>query len=189
MNNKIDLVIDIANKANQYMNANNLVIPILDNFTIVDKKENENETYFVALYNNYLEQFYKNNPLEESETIDDRINSIYQSIKDNIANNELYDDNKIMVYYKDYNNKEFNFKLYVQDVLSGTKDDIKLFRQLNGYFINPLTNDFYQLSISSGPYDTKRYKLLKDINELDKDELVMILEKALNVVMDNIHFE
>ncbi len=190
MNDKIDIILDIANKANQELEEGNLIIPILDGFEIVaQSKENENN-FFVAKNQNTLEQFFNDGILKDDETFEDHIKVVNNSIEDTIANNELYKNKKCMLYFKAYQKENIPFKIYLQDILLGTMDKLNFVRQITAYFINDKTNEFCQLSIASGPYAVnERFKLLENVQDLDNDEIIKTLDKALTVVMDNIHYE
>ena len=179
MNDKMNIILDIADKANQIINNNALIIPILDNFEIVDQKQDANNNYFVAKYKNTLEQFIVDGVLKEDETYDEHIKKVNESIKDNVIDNELYENKNFLIYYKTNQTSDFQFKLYLQDI-----------RQLTAYFMNDKTNEFCQLSLATGPFPVnERFKLLDNIKDLDNDEVINILEKSLNVIMNNIHYE
>ena len=190
MNDKMNIILDIADKANKIINNDALIIPILNNFEIVDQKEDANNNYFVAKYKNTLEQFIVDGVLKEAETYDEHIKKVNESIKDNVIDNELYENKNFLIYYKAHQTPDFQFKLYLQDILVGTKENLNFIRQLTAYFMNDKTNEFCQLSLATGPFPVnERFKLLDNIKDLDNDEVISILEKSLNVIMNNIHYE
>lgn len=189
MNNKIDNVLNIAMRANSSITKSNLIIPILDNFEIIHQESNTNNQSFVAKYKNVLEQFIVDGKLDENETFEDYIKKVKNSIEDEVSSNELYENKNYLIYYKTYDTPDFQFKIYLQDILSGTKENINFARQIIAYFINS-SNEFCQISLASGPYNVNNQKeLLDNIQDLDNDEIIKNLDKSLKVIMDNIHYE
>ena len=92
MNDKINSVIQAAKKANELELKKDLIIPILDNFNII----NESDNSFAAKYNNYLEQFISDGLLQDGETFEDRIKKVIQSIKETNSTNELYKSHYVL---------------------------------------------------------------------------------------------
>lgn len=190
MNNKLDIILDIAEEANRTLTKKDLIIPILDNFEILEQNKDLSSSFFVAKYHNNIEQFYVDGVLDENESLEDHIKKVNNSIEDNVSNNNLYQDKNYMIYFKAYQTSEFTFKIYLQDILTGTSDKLNFIRQITAYFINDQTNEFCQLSLASGPYEVnEQYKLLDNIQDLDKDIIIKNLDKSLTVIMDNIHYE
>lgn len=188
MNDNTDLIIKAAAEANEKENKSNLIIPILDGFEIIDSSTTNNN--FVARYNNYLEQFLCDGVLNDEETLDDHIKKVNKAIKDSVDENPLYENHNYIMYYRSYKTKNFEFKIYAQDILMGTKENLEFVRQLNSYFINPFTNEFFQLSLAVGPYEAnKEYYLLEKVNDFDNDRLISLLNDAINLIMDNINYE
>jgi hypothetical protein len=67
--------------------------------------------------------------------------------------------------------------------------DLFFVRQVNGYFVNPVSEDFCQVSMSAGRYKvSEQYKLLKDIEDLEKDEITTALYNSLKIILDNITY-
>ena len=193
MNKKEQLALEMAKKANTIQNVDRLLIPILEGFKIVkqDIFSKDSNSFFVAMKNNTIEQFQTDGELNENESFEQRIDKVIKDIKDSVKNNELYKgNNDYIVYYKNYDNNFFDFKIYVQDILVGSKDDLKFIRQMNAFFVEGIGNEFCQLSLAAGQYKVSdKYKLLKDIKEYSKDEIIKGLEQGLKVVLDNIIYK
>ena len=188
MNDDINLVMKAAAEANERENKSNLIIPILNGFEIINSSTTNNN--FVARYNNYLEQFLCDGELNDEETLDDHIKKVNQAIKESVMGNPLYENHNYIMYYRSYKTQNFEFKIYAQDILMGTKDNLEFVRQLNSYFVNPFTNEFFQLSLAIGPYAAnKEYFLLEKVNDFDNDRLISLLNDAINLIMDNINYE
>ncbi len=190
MNKKEKKALQIASKANTIENVNRLLIPILEGFQIVkqDIFSKDSNQFFVAVKNNTIEQFQTDGMLDEKESFEQRVEKVIKQMKDSVKGNELYDGYKdFIVYYKNYDNNFFDFKIYIQDILVGTKEDLKFIRQINAFFVEGIGNEFCHLSMAAGQYKVSdKFKLLKDIKEYNKDEIIKGLEDGLKVVLDNI---
>jgi len=187
---QIENVIEMANTANKSMDSKKIFIPILDGFEVVENKKDENRTLIVAVKNNTIEQYVTDGLMLPGETLDSRIEIVKEELKKNIPNKELYENfDNYITYYEDYNNSEFYFKIYAQDILAGTEDNLLCSKQLNGYFINPDRNEFCQISVAAGPYRVdNEHKLIQDIENLEEDTTIKGLTKAIELIMDNITY-
>ena len=189
---KEETAIRLAKKMNTLINFNLLSVPVLDDFVLVQKNltDRNNSVIFVAIKNNTIEQFLGDGALEPKESFDSRIEKVINQMKEQVKDNPLYEGNdEYLVYYKNYDNDYFDFRIYVQDVLTGTKDSLRFVRQMSAFFVEPQGNEFYQISMAAGQYvKSNKFKLLKDIKDYEKDDINKGLEKALKVIMDNIKY-
>ena len=189
----MDKALEIAKNMNTILNYQSLLIPILDGFTVIEKNltDPNHKIIFVAVKNNTLEQFIGDGILGEQESVDDRIEKVVKDIKKEVGTNKLYDgNNEYLCYYKNYDNANFDYKIYVQDILSGSEDDLRFARQLSAFFVEPIGNEFYQISVAAGSYAVnKGYKLLKDLKNYEEDEIIKGLEANLKIIMDNIVYK
>jgi len=191
MNNEnIEKLLNVADQASKAENSREVFVPILDDFEVVENKKDSNRTILVAVKNNTLEQYITDGFLLPGETLDTRIEKVKEDLKKNIPNKELYDNfDNYITYYEDYNNYTFYFKVYAQDILAGTEEKLLCTKQLTGYFVNPERNEFCQISVAAGPYVVdNQHKLLQDIDNLETDETIIGLTKALELIMDNITY-
>ncbi len=190
--NKEDKAIKIAKNMNTLINFNLLAVPVLDDFIVVKRNltNPNNNIIFVAVKNNTIEQFLGDGILGKDESFEGHIAGVINEINEQVKDNPLYEGNdEYMVYYKNYENEHFDFKIYIQDVLTGTKDRIKFIRQMSAFFVEPKGNEFYQICMAAGQYvKSNKFKLLKDIKDYEKDEINIGLEKALTVIMDNLTY-
>ena len=185
----MDNALEIAKNMNTLSHLESILVPILDGFT----EEQQNLTdpnhriVFTAIKNNTMELLAADGVLEGNETFGEHINKLVRQINEEVKENELYeDDRKYLVYYKDYSSL-FDFKIYIQDILTGSKENLMFIRQMSAYFVEPQTKEFYQISMSAGSYAVnKGYKLLRDIENYEEDEIIKSLEKDLTLIMDNI---
>lgn len=186
--NTEEKVIEIAKLVEEAEEENlrGLIIPILDGFK---ETPDTDDKKMVAIKDDTLEQFYNDGVLGENETFEQRIEKVQKDTIESLPNKELYTGD-CFKFYTDYSTDFFSFKVYAQDILVGIGQDISYVRQVNGYFLNPTTNEFLQVSMAAGRYKvTEEHKLLKDIEDLEKDEITMALFKSLMILMDNIVFK
>ena len=192
MGTNIDKAISLAKNMNTLINFNRLSIPLLDDFILVQKNltDPNNNVIFVAVKNNTLEQFLGDGALKENESFNERLEQVINQMKEEVKGNELYEgNNDFLIYYKNYENDFFDFRIFAQDILTGTKDNLNFIRQLSAFFLEPQTNEFYQITMAAGQYvKSNKFKLLKDIKNIEKDELIIGLEKNLKLIMDNITY-
>lgn len=189
---KDDVAIKIAKHMNTLINFNSLAVPVLNDFIVVKKNltDPSNRIIFVAIKNNTLEQFLGDGILGKNESFEGHITGVINEIKDQVKDNPLYEGNdEYLVYYKNYENDLFDFKIYIQDILTGTPDKIKFARQMSAFFVEPKGNEFYQICMAAGQYvKSNKFKLLKDIKNYEEDDVIVGLEKNLKIIMDNITY-
>jgi len=187
-----DVAIKIAKHMNTLINFNSLAVPVLNDFIVVKKNltDPSNRIIFVAIKNNTLEQFLGDGILGKNESFEGHITGVINEIKDQVKDNPLYEGNdEYLVYYKNYENDLFDFKIYIQDILTGTPDKIKFARQMSAFFVEPKGNEFYQICMAAGQYvKSNKFKLLKDIKNYEEDDVIVGLEKNLKIIMDNITY-
>lgn len=181
MSNEINKALKIAEKMN-YISKNELYIPILDGFKITITNKNG----FSASNNKgILEQFLFEDALEDSETINDRIDKVINSSIDFAKQNNVSLTKENILFVQDYKTI-FDFKIYIQDI------DIfqnKFIRQVNAYFVEPKTNIFYQISIAAGPYfySSENFTVSK-ISNVEDNIFIKPLLEMLKTILKNIKY-
>lgn len=188
----IEKVIQMAKKGNTLLSYDELNVPVLDEYTVVQQNLNNpnNNVIFVAIKNNVLEQFLGDGALLEDESFEKHLEDVIDSMKEAVKGNPLYEgNNNYLIPYEKYDNDMFDFKIYAQDILMGSKENLKFVRQLSAFFLEPRNNEFFQISMSAGQYDEKEYKLLKDIKDFQNDEILKGLEHNLKLVLDNLTYK
>ncbi len=162
-----------------------LFIPILDGF---NKTPDTDDKHMVAVRGNTIEQFYNDGALKEGESLDEKIIKVQNETVESLPSKELYHDDAFKFFEK-YDTDIFEFYVYAQDILIGTKEDLSFIRQMNAYFISPVTNEFCQVSLAAGRYKVSdEHKLVKDIEKLEEDEITKGLIDGLRLIMDNIRY-
>jgi len=184
--------INLAKSMNTLTNLEKITIPVLDGFELeeINLTDPNHRTVFIAKKNNTLEQFFGDGALNENESFDDRVELVVKQMTEKLKKLPVYEgNNEFLVYYKNYDSPYFDFKIYIQDILTGTKEKIMFTRQLSAFFVEPQGNEFYQISVSAGKYAvSEEHKLLKDIEDYEKDEINIGLDDALTLIMDNITY-
>ena len=182
-----DKVIQIAQLVEEAENENpcDLFIPILDGFK---ETPDTNKNHLVAINGNMLEQFFTDRILGDGETFEGRIDEIQNETIESLPNKDLYEGESFK-FLEDFETELFKFKVYAQDILVGTRENLFFVRQLNAYFMNPVNKELNQVSLAAGRYEvTDDHKLLKDIDDLQEDKIIKPLKESLEIIMNNIGF-
>lgn len=88
-------------------------------------------------------------------------------------------------FYKDYTNGIFNFKIYVCDlIIQG-----KVLRQFISYFVEPKLQDFYQLTVSVGPFDFPTNQIKIDQIDLNNDSTTKSLDILNTLLLNNLKYK
>ena len=180
-------IIEAATKTNSLVNIQDLTIPVLDDFVVQQNVKMDSKFIFVATKNGAVEQFLTDGQLIDDEDFEERVEKVLNGIRREVRNNPLYEGNgRYIDFYKFHKTDLFNFKIYIQDILI---DKEHFIRQMNAYFVEPKSKEFCQLSLAIGQYLKSEYKLLREIDDLNKDVLIKNLEKAMMIIMDNIVYD
>ena len=177
-------VIEITNKLNTLVDANNYSVPILDNFEII-KRDLKSNVFFLAKYNNSTEIFLSDGPLKEEEDLNKRISSIVNNTNDYLKNNNY---GSYQAYYKDYNVNNFNFKLVLQDMYAYKNNELVAIKSINAYFVSE-NREVYLITLSSGPYSLKESEQLNNLKNISDDIVYSSLEKGMYLILNNIKYK
>ena len=176
-------MIDIARIANYGLHAEQLSIPVLNNFQVYE--ENNPQVVFSAMAGPYIEQVVSDGYIADGE-FEERIDLVINNTTEYLKNNNI--DTKFM-YLKDYNNGVFDFKVYVQDMIVPTPKGDEAYRLFNAYFVEPRMHDFYQMSVSIGGIAMPVEILKLGTIDLENDELTKILNTMMNILLDNLKYK
>ena len=169
-----DKIMDFAKKLDEKEYLNNISVPILDGFQMI---ENPGTLFTAISEDNSIEQFLCDGVIRENETFESHIELVVKDIKDTMNESGLEDSEHNVKFFKYHKTKEFEFKIYIQDnVIDG-----KIIRQFNIFFMDSKSNAFYQLALSTAPYSTKDIKYVKN------DLTLNVLDSITNL-MNNIHY-
>ena len=184
-NNKI-AAMEIAKTMNYRMHAENLSIPVLDKFEV--KNADNPQTVLLAIGNGLIEQLTSDGYVDESK-FDERIDLVIKNAKEFMKENACQNIDNSFIYYEDYSNGVFNFKLYFSDMIIPLNGQYKVIRQLNAYFVEPRMHDFYQLSISAGPFKYPTEDLKTGMIDLTNDSITHSLDTLMKQLMDNLKYK
>ena len=67
-------------------------------------------------------------------------------------------------------------------------EEEKLIRQFNAFFYEPKFNDFYQLSLSAGPFIMPTQIIKIGEVDLENDRLTASLNNMFNVILENLKY-
>lgn len=184
MDNKKDIIMNMAKIMNLREHAKQLMIPVLKDFTVI--QDDNPQTVFIAEKDGYLEQITTDGFIEES--IEERIDVIINNTMNYMANSGCIDVDKSFKYFKDYTNDIFNYKIYVCDLIVPVDNEIKVVRQFNAYFIEERMHDFYQVSISSSPISYPNTDLNIDKIDIENDIITKELNNKLISVLTHLKY-
>ncbi len=177
---------DITNAMNYRMHAGNLHIPVLEGFEI--KKDDNPRTILLAIRDGMIEQLISDGYIDVNK-FDERITSVINSSKEFMKKSGCQNIENSIIYYDEYNNGVFNFKLYFNDMIIPKNGKFQIIRQLNAYFIEPKMKDFYQLSLSAGPFKYPNEELKLGTIDLDNDSVSRSLVELMKKLMNNLKYK
>ena len=167
MNDKIN---DLVAKLNENEFLSNVKVPILDGFTQI---QNPNTLFTATNEDNYIEQFLSDGIINED--LDTHINNVIEDTKSAMKEAGIEEVDNSIKFLKNYKNNYFDFKVYTQDIILNNR----IIRQFNVYFIDKDTNAFYQVSLSTGPYEL-------DKKQYVQEDLSSNMIMTINNLMDHI---
>ncbi len=177
---------DMARIMNYRMHAEQLFIPILNDFQI--QNDNNPQTILLASGRGFMEQLTSDGYIEDGQ-FEKRIDLVINNTKQFMKNNGCEDVDNSFIYYKDYNNGIFNFKLYVQDMIINVQNQKKVIRNFIAYFVEPKMHDFYQLSLGAGPFTMPTEQLKIGIIDLKQDQITISLDNLMQTILDNLKYK
>ena len=189
MNDDKEKIINVGQKAADILNlrehATMLSIPILNGLNV--ENNNNPQSVLVASGNGLVEQLTADGFIEDG-TFERRIEAVINNTKQFMESNGLENVNESFIYFKDYTNGIFNFKLYMCDMIIPVDNEKKIIRQLNAYFVEPKMKDFYQLSLAAGPFVMPVETLKPGIIDLQNDNVTISLVNSMQGLMDNLKY-
>lgn len=185
MDNDTISTTDMARMLNYRTHAEQLFIPVLDGFQII--ADENPQTVLHAEGHGFTEQLTSDGSLE-TDTFESRIDLTINATKQYLKANGCEKAEESFIYYKDYNNGTFTFKIYVCDIII-PREQKQVIRQFCAYFVEPKMNDFYQLSLSAGPFNMPTEQLKPGIIDLENDLVTQSLDNVLKVILDNLKYK
>lgn len=176
---------EMATIMNYKLHAEQLFVPLLKEFEVL--KPNNPKTLLVAKHKAFFEQFVTDGALG-NDTFEQRLELVVENVKKYMKQQGMQDPDKNYFYYKDFDNGTFKFKIYVQDMIFKQGEEEKLIRQFNAFFCEPKFNDFYQLSLSAGPFIMPTQIIKISEVDLENDRLTASLNDMFNVILENLKY-
>ena len=183
--NTNNAAIDMARLMNYRMHAKQLKVPVLNNLKIVNV--DNPQTVLLATGGAFVEQLVSDGHIEVDE-FDKRIELEIEKTKNFMRNSNYENVDNSFIKYKDYNNGIFDFKMYIQDMIMKVKDEKKVIRTIMAFFVEPKMHDFYQFSLSVGPFPMPTEHLKIGIIDLENDQVTKTIDGAMKNLLDNLKY-
>lgn len=167
------IVIDAADALNKQADLlTNIKVPVLKGY---DEFPNPGTIFSAVAITDSVEQFLCDGIIEDTfeEHIDKSIEQTKEAMK--LSGMEVNDDT--IFYLDDFQSSDFLFRVYIQDCIA----EGMIVRQFNMYFMDPKTNAFYQIALSTAPYPTS-------MEEHVKNELTDKMMNTLETLMLEVHY-
>ncbi len=185
-NQQIKASMDMAKMMNYRMHAEQLFIPILNGFQV--ENDNNPQTILLAAGYGFIEQLTSDGYIEDGQ-FENRIDLVIKNTKEFMKNSNCENVDNSFIFYKDYNNGVFDFKLYIQDMIIPVQNEKKVIRNFIAYFVEPKMHDFYQLSLGAGPLTMPTEQLKIGIIDLQNDQLTISLDNLMKTLLDNLKYK
>ena len=182
-----DTAIKMAQTLNLKLHAEQLFIPLINNFKI--EQVQDPQMILSATDGMFIEQLVSDGPMNPNETFEQRINLVEKNTLNFMKSHSSLNNEQNLFFYKDYSNGIFNYKIYVQDFIVNVQNTTKVIRQLNAYFIEPKFNDFYQLTIASPALQMPTEILKLGVVDIASDQITQSLDNLLKLLMDNLKYK
>jgi len=166
------VVIDMTKELNEKNILDNVKVPILKGY---EELEFSGTIFTAASITDSLEQFLCDGII--TEPFEEHIEKVIKDTLEAMKEGKLEVNDNTIFYLSDYHTKDFYFKVYVQDNIG----EGMIIRQFNMYFMDPKTNAFYQLSLTTAPYPTSQMEYVT--NEFSHKML-----PTLKSLMDQVHY-
>lgn len=171
---------------NYRMHAEQLFVPILNDFQV--ENDNNPQTILLASGHGFVEQLTSDGHIDDGQ-FEQRIDLVIKNTKEFMKNNNCENVDNSFIFYKEYNNGVFDFKLYIQDMIIPVQNEKKVIRNFIAYFVEPKMHDFYQFSLSAGPFTMPTEQLKIGIIDLQNDQVTISLDNLMKTLLDNLKYK
>lgn len=183
---QVNVANDMARMMNYRLHAEQLFVPILNDFQV--EIDNNPQTILLASGHGFTEQLTSDGYINDGE-FKQRIELVINNTKQFMKNSGCENVDNSFIYHKNYNNGVFEFELYVCDMIIPVGMEKKIIRQFNAYFVEPKMHDFYQLSLSAGPFTMPTEMLRAGTIDLNNDNVTISLDNLMKTLMDNLKYK
>ena len=176
---------DMARLINYKLHAQILDIPVFVGFQ--EKQPNDSQTILLATKDEITEQLVSDGYIEKDD-FENRIELVINNTKEWMKSNGFSNVNDSFMYYKDYSNGIFDFKIYFQNMIRMNDSKKYVIRNVIAYFYEPRFQDFYQFQIGEYfDYPLENFKLGEI--DLDNDEAAKTLVKMMNKLLVDLKYK
>ena len=177
--------IEMIKLANYKLHAKQLDVPVVNDFTVM---ESDNPQIILLASSNGITEQLSSDGYVKDEDFLDRIDLVIKNTKLFMTENNCVDVDKSFIFYKDYSNGVFNYKIYVQDMIVLDNGVKKLIRSMIAYFVEPKMHDFYQMTLSIGPFTLPTGELKVGVIDLKNDKVTVALDNLMINLLDNLKY-
>lgn len=183
---QIKISMEMARMMNYRMHAEQLFVPILNDFQV--ENDNNPQTILLASGHGFVEQLTSDGHIDDGQ-FEQRIDLVIKNTKEFMKNNNCENVDNSFIFYKEYNSGVFDFKLYIQDMIIPVQNEKKVIRNFIAYFVEPKMHDFYQFSLSAGPFTMPTEQLKIGIIDLQNDQVTISLDNLMKTLLDNLKYK
>ena len=183
-----ETIINIVKKINKQKEVDILSVPIVDDFRLEIIHSN-NIIFHAVGTDKSSETLICDGKLNNDESFEDRLQKVIsETIEANINNGIENSEKSVYFYTKIIDTLEFY--IYFIDYIKLVGSQKRVIRQINAYFLEPVYNNFYQLSLNTAPFllPTKIMKIGENF-DLDKDSITKSLVNTLMKIIKNIEYK
>lgn len=177
--------IEMARMTNYRKHAEQLFVPILKDFQV--KNDNNPQTILLASGDGFMEQLTSDGYIDDGQ-FEQRIDLVIKNTQEFMKKNNCENIDNSFIYYKDYNNGVFDFKIYIQDMIMPVQNEKKVIRTFIAYFVEPKMHDFYQFSLGTGPFTIPTEQLKTGVIDLQNDQVTILLDNLMKTLLDNLKY-
>ena len=182
---KLQKVLDMAEIGNYLLHSSFLMIPLLKELKV--RSVDDPHVVLFADGDYLCEQLINDGFIEEKD-VDLHIDRVIDNAKSFMKDIRCKELDKNFLFHKELKTSLFHFKIYVQDIVFDD-DGYKIIRQFNAYFYEPRMKDFYQFSLSSGPYDYSTTTIQVGEINLISDEITKKLDHQMDLLLNYIKYQ
>lgn len=183
---QIKVSMDMAQMMNYRMHAKQLFVPVLNDLQV--ENDDNPQTILLAIGHGFTEHLISDGYIDEGQ-FEQRIDLVIRNTKEFMKSNNWENVDNSFIYYKDYNNGVFDFKLYIQDMIIPAQNEKKVIRNFIAFFVEPRMHDFYQFNLGAGPFTMPTEFLKIGIIDLQNDQVTILLDNFMKTLLDNLKYK
>ena len=173
---------NVTRQANYKMHAKQLAVPIFKDM----KPINTDDPHMIFFFEDeaHSERFASDGYIEDGQ-FEGRVSLRLEQLKQIMANQGCEMN---YMFFKDYDNGTFKFKLYVCDTIAPNGEGKKIVREIHAYFVEPRMHDLYQIVWSVGPFPMPTETLKPGVIDLENDAITAQQVQRMQIIMDGVKY-